>query len=178
MPDKNKFYEVLFLIKFVIWINFRFKTIINDQLFHDQQSDSKQDGSSECLDQSLDDLSSSSFELNKSLCPQKVTCTVNNIYIIGDINASIVKLGESSFEKVLTSTKNQACLYDDDSISSTQSDNDSTDMRFPMSRMPEYFDKVKNSDKQKMIFNDHYGIERTTDITMRATCHCHSITKK
>lgn len=136
----------------------------------------EQDGSSEVPDQSLTDLSGRSFELNKSLHPKKASYTVNNIYIIGDINASDVKLGESSFEKV--STKKH-CISES-CTPATQSNCDFDDVRSPVSRMPEYFDKTKSSENPiiaEMISNDHVEVERTTDNYISATCHCHSVTK-
>ncbi|VVC25740.1 Hypothetical protein CINCED_3A004051 [Cinara cedri] len=156
------------------------RTLSNDQLKHASQlSGSEQDGSSECVVQSLTDSSGVSFELNKLPHPQTMSCTINNIYIIGNLNASVIKLGESSFEKVSTTTKMNNSYFPTTFTPTTQSSCDNVDTRSSKSRMPEYFDKGKSSVKPKMISNDHpAGYEHTTDNIIRATCHCHSVNKE
>lgn len=142
-------------------------------------SGAEQDGPPELPDQPLTDLSGRSFESHKSLHPKKASCTVNNIYIIGDINASDVKLGESSFENVSSTTKKHC--PSESCASTTQSNCDLDDARSPVSHMPEYFDKTKSSENPiiaGMISNDHVDVEHTTDNHVRATCHCHSVTKQ
>lgn len=129
----------------------------------------EQDGSIEYGGKSMNGLSDLSTGIDNSTLLQKISCRINNIYVIGGINASSVKLGDSAFgkdlmtkkETTVTSTKLPGCNY--------------SQFKPTKTCMPEYFDKSRSTKPSTIISKGPTTvIEQETEIKLANTCHCPS----
>lgn len=154
-------------------IDFRLNFGKNDPLVPDKCG-------SEYVTQYLTGMSNDSDGSENSTSPQNVSYNVNNIYIIGDIvNASVVKLGESSFGKSpVTNKKNVGPLLTVPFTSSEQPECNASGVKPTKTRMPEYFENTGTTQTSKFTLHDQStAVHRSTD-NMEITCHCPSKTEE
>jgi len=152
--------------------NFRLKSNKN-QLFYRRLFFEEHDDSSEHADKSLQTVNRFSLDVNDSHENNSSKCDkplyrINNIYMIGNFNAS-VKMGENDFEtnknkkSQIKTTKTSVC--------------NSTEVNPTKIRMAEYFEKSGNTGKSTFSLNLSTAAMQMTENNLENAYHYPSKTK-
>lgn len=153
--------------------NFRLKSNKN-QLFYRRISYQEHDDSSEHADKSLQTVSIDVFDSHEnSSKSDNPLCRINNIYMIGNFNASVVKMGEFSFKKDSETNKNKKSQIKTTKASLCNT----TEVNPTKIRMAEYFDKSGNTGKSTFSLNLSTAAMQTTENNLDITYHYPSKTK-
>lgn len=120
---------------------------------------------------------------NSSTSPQSALFNVNNIYIIGDIvNASIVKLGESSFGKKPHAEQPHKKPKAPSAAGKRPTECNILDVKPTKTRMPEYFEKSGSTEStlphrgftSQLTLHDRTPHSTEASDHVEITCHCPS----
>lgn len=135
----------------------------------------EQDGPTEYVEKLMNGVSALSAGIDNSSLVQKISCRINNIYVIGGINASSVRLGDSAYGKDITTTekhtpstttcKPPACNY--------------SQFKHSKTCLLKYFDKTKSSTQWSTMMSPTSAVVQELDNKVEDTdCHCQSRDKQ
>lgn len=139
-----------------------------NQLFQRRTSYAGHDVSLEHVDKILQSVSkgvSAMLENSSTLDNSLYRIGINNIYVIGNFNASVVKMGESSLKKN-PDTKDKKSH----NSTNTWGECNSSEVKSTKINMPEYFDKAVNT-RQSLYLNNYSTVMPTTENNLDSTYH-------
>lgn len=133
------------------------------RIFYQEHDDSSEHGDKSLQTVSIDVLDSheNSSKFDNPLC------RINNIYMIGNFNASVVKMGEFSFKKDSEANKNKKSQIKTTKASVCNT----TEVNPTKIRMAEYFDKSGNTGKSTFSLNLSTAAMQTTENNLDINCH-------
>ncbi|XP_025413910.1 uncharacterized protein LOC112686024 [Sipha flava] len=131
----------------------------------------EQDGSIKYVEKLINRLNGLSAGTDNSSFVLKISCRIKNIYVIGSINASSVRLGDSEFGKDFTTKKVTP-------VTTTKLPGYNYSKFKPTKTcMPEYFDKSRSTEPSVVtskVLRPSTAIEQETESKIGNNCHCPS----